>query len=274
MILLVHSALDIAGTNIAKHVLQRHTFTQTGDNFEGSHVYQAEMGDNHVTYLTLKGESVHAQTLPESFPEAELVVFLSRHSSQSGTPTLSVHTPGNLGKADLGGLPRTVSIASAAAMQTALKALSRLKQEQQLAYAVSYEGTHHGPSLNVPTMFVELGSSEAQWRDETAAAAVAQAAMEAVADFGRLPIAAALGLGGTHYNAKFTQMALQGEAAFGHMVPKYAIPEFDLEMLQQCLSRTQGPVESAVLDWKGIKSEDKPALLDALAEVGLPFKKV
>jgi D-aminoacyl-tRNA deacylase len=274
MILLVHSALDVAGTNIAKHVLQNYPFTDTGKVFQGSPVYRAEISGNPVFFITLQHESVNAQDLPENFPDAQLIVFLSRHSSQSGTPTLSVHTPGNLGKAELGGLPRTVSVAPAAAMQTALKALSRLKQERQLAYAVSYEGTHHGPSLQVPTMFVELGSSEAQWRDEKAAAAVAQAALEVVAAFDNPRKTAVLGIGGTHYSSKFTKIALQDEAAFGHMIPKYAIPELDAEMLGQCLSRTHERVDSAVLDWKGIKSEDKPSLLDALAEVGLPFKKV
>jgi D-aminoacyl-tRNA deacylase len=274
MILLVHSALDIAGTNIARHVLHSYSFTQTGDSFQESPVYHAEIRGKQVTYVTIKGESVNAQYLLEGFPDAQLIVFLSRHSSQSGTPTLSVHTPGNLGNAELGGLPRSVSVAPAAAMQTALKTLSRIQQEQHLDYEVSYEGTHHGPSLQIPTMFVELGSGERQWRDETAAAAVADAAMEAVADFGNNKQTAVLGIGGTHYNAKFTQMALKGQAAFGHMIPKYALPLVDEEMLHQCVLRTQEKVESAVLDWKGIKSEDKPALQAALAEIGLPFQKV
>jgi hypothetical protein len=33
-------------------------------------------------------------------------------------------------------------------------------------------------------------------------------------------------------------------------------------------------VPLAILDWKGIKSEDKPNLLYALETAGLPFKKV
>ncbi len=53
----------------------------------------------------------------------------------------------------------------------------------KLDYEVSYECTHHGPSLNVPAMFVELGSSEKQWNDSRAAEAVAHAAMEAIAKF-------------------------------------------------------------------------------------------
>jgi D-aminoacyl-tRNA deacylase len=185
-----------------------------------------------------------------------------------------VHTPGNFGEAELGGLPHSISISPANAMQTALKTLNRLKQEMHLNYDVSYEGTHHGPSLLVPTMFVELGSSEKQWNDQTAAATVAQAALKAVVEFGTPTRPAVLGIGGTHYNAKFTKMALADEAAFGHMIPKYAISLVNLEVLQQCINRTYEHVECAVLDWKGIKSEDKPQLLSALKETGLQTRKV
>ena len=76
----------------------------------------------------------------------------------------------------------------------------------QLDYEVSYECTHHGPSLNVPTMFVELGSSPQQWSDTKAAEAVAKAAMQAIANFGVSEEKAALGIGGTHYNQQFTKM--------------------------------------------------------------------
>jgi len=274
MILLVHSARDIAGVNIVKHVLQQYPFNETSQRFQENPVYHTEISGKQVEFVTLKEEAVNAQTLPENFPNAQLIVFLSRHSSQSGTPTLSVHTPGNLDNAELGGLPRSVSVSPANAMQTALKALSRLKREMNLNYEVSYEGTHHGPSLLVPTMFVELGSGEMQWRDQMAAAAVARAAMEAVADFGKVVCPAVLGIGGTHYNSKFTHMALDGEVAFGHMIPKYAIQNVDSGVLAQCVKRTHEPVDSAVLDWKGIKSEDKPGLLSMLQEIGLSIKKV
>ena len=273
MILLVHSSRDIAGVNIAKSILQQFPFAKTNQTFQENPVYQAQINGKQVTCITLKEEAVNAQNLPETFPTAELVVFLSRHSSQSGTPTLSVHTPGNFAAAELGGLPRSVSVSPANAMQTALKALNRLKQEMKLDYEVSYECTHHGPSLLVPAMFVELGSSEKQWNDQTAATAVAKAAMEAIADFGNTNHTAVLGIGGTHYNQKFTQMALDGEAVFGHIIPKYAIPLVDSEILMQCVQRTQEKVESAILDWKGIKSEHKPTLLASLAEIGLPTTK-
>ncbi len=88
-------------------------------------------------------------------------------------------------------------------------------------------------------MFVELGSSEMQWQDSKAAEAVAHAAMYAITNFSSLQLmSAVLGIGGTHYNQKFTCMALVGEAIFGHMIPKYAISTIDSEMLLQCVERT------------------------------------
>jgi D-aminoacyl-tRNA deacylase len=159
-------------------------------------------------------------------------------------------------------------------MQTALKSLMYQKETLELNYEVTFECTHHGPSLNVPTMFVELGSSQAQWDDLRAAEAVAHSAMSAVAKFAAPVDSAVLGIGGTHYNQRFTLMALRGEATFGHMIPKYAVGCVDAEMLRQCVRKTLEKVSLAVLDWKGIKSEDKPNLLSALETAGLPFKKV
>lgn len=144
----------------------------------------------------------------------------------------------------------------------------------RLDYEVSYECTHHGPSLNAPTMFVELGSSPKQWRDAKAAEAVAHAAISAISKFRKTENSAVLGIGGTHYNQRFTRMSIDDEAVFGHMIAKYAVPSVDAEMLQQCVDKTLEKVECAVLDWKGIKSADKPQLLKALEEVGLPYKKI
>ena len=274
MILLVHSNCDVAGVNIAKSVLEHYPFKKRVQTYQETPVYVAEIGGKQISLLTLKGEAVKSQCLGEDFPNAQLIVFISRHSSQSGKPTLSVHTTGNFGGAELGGLPGTLSIAPGAAMQTALKAFCSLKQELNLNYEVTYEGTHHGPTLDLPIMFVELGSSEPQWNDLVAARVVGDAAMTAIANFSLPTETAVLGVGGPHYNQKFSQMALAGEATFGHIIPKYALSTIDSEMISQCVKKTLEKVTLAILDWKGITGEDKPKVLSALQGVGLPFKKV
>ncbi len=69
-------------------------------------------------------------------------------------------------------------------------------------------------------------------------------------------------------------MALAGEAVFGHMIPKYAVANLDAEMIKQCVECSLEKVSCAVLDWKGIKSEDKPGLVWALDAAGLGYRKI
>jgi D-aminoacyl-tRNA deacylase len=274
MILIVASNKDIASLNIKQQILSHYPFKETLEIFQQDPIYSADLNGKNIILATLSQESVNAQNLPESFPDAQIIVFISRHSSASGKPTLSVHTPGNFSEAGLGGLPKLISVSPATAMCDALKELFHWKEKLSLDYEVSYECTHHGPSLKMPAMFVELGSSEEQWSDSKAALAVAQSAMTAMANFPKTANSVVLGIGGTHYNHKFTSMALAGEAVFGHMIPKYAVSTVETEMLRQCMEKTLEKVSFAVLDWKGIRSEDKPKLLCALQDVGLPFKKV
>lgn len=274
MILLVASNKDPAGLNITRKILENYPFKRTNINFQKNLVHSAQINKINVNLIMLNEETINAQHLTDIYSKPKLIVFVSRHSSASGKPTLSVHTPGNIGLAEFGGLPNQVSISPATAMHDALKALAYFKEGMNLDYEVSYECTHHGPSLNAPAMFVELGSSEKQWSDLKAAEAVGHAAMSAIGKFNVSRKTAVLGIGGIHYNQRFTRMALDDEAFFSHIISKHAVSLLTSEMLRQCMEKTLEKVECAVLDWKGIKSADKPSLLEALEEVGLNYKKV
>jgi D-aminoacyl-tRNA deacylase len=273
MILVVASTRDVASLNIKAQVLCNYDFTEETEKFDSNPRYKAKINDNDVELITLNSESIYSQNLPESFKDLKLVIFISRHSSISGKPTLSVHTPGNLAEAELGGIPRAVSVCPANSMRTALITMFKLKNEMQLDYEVSYECTHHGPSFNLPAMFVELGSSLQQWSDLKAAEAVAHSAIEAVKTFGNHSTRTVMGIGGPHYSAKFTRMALEGNVAFGHMIPKYAVSKMDPSMIRQCAQRTVEKVDTVMLDWKGIRGEDKPRLVETLKEADVKFEK-
>jgi D-aminoacyl-tRNA deacylase len=274
MILLVASKRDPAGLNIRNQVLSYYPFRESAEAFLDNPVYSAEINGKEVRLITLNEEAVNGQYLPNFFVGSSLIVFISRHSSQSGKPTLSVHTPGNFGPAELGGLPRSISVSPATVMRDALKALLRFKLEFNLDYEVSYECTHHGPSLNVPAMFVELGSSPREWGDLKAAEVVGRAAIEAIAKSDSLESEAVLGIGGMHYNERFTRMALEGEEVFGHMIPKYAVDYLDSKILSQCVEKTVERVSCAVLDWKGIRSGNKAQVLGLLKDAEIPFRKI
>lgn len=272
MILFIASKVDVAGLNIANRLIEIFSFKEMNEKLFGNKTYSLILHNHEEARLAfVDDEPVNTQNLP--YPEnLRLIIFISRHSSRSGTPTLSVHTPGNISDAVLGGLPRKVSISPASAMKAALLEMRRARDEMELPYEVSYECTHHGPSLDAPAMFVELGSSMEQWHDVRAAEAVARGAMAAAENERIYPTV--LGFGGQHYNEKFTRMALLGNVAFGHMIPKYAIPDLDEHMLRHCISRVAEPIEGAILDWKGIRGADKELLLRLLRDAGLRVEKV
>ncbi|MBC7130567.1 D-tyrosyl-tRNA(Tyr) deacylase [Candidatus Bathyarchaeota archaeon] len=273
MILIASSSKDLASVNIAEKIMEHYSFNETLEKIHGNKVYEADVGDKKVRLVTLNVELVYTQEIIESIPDIEAVIFVSRHSSISGIPTLSVHVPGNLGKAELGGKPEKVSIAPALAMKAALKTMENLVRDRDLVYEVSYECTHHGPSLDVPAMFAELGSSPENWKDQEAAEIVAHAVMKAVLNFEGEHNRVALGIGGPHYNFKFTRKALEENVAFGHIIPKYAFP-LDQGTLRHCIERTLETVELAVLDWKGIKGAYKQQILETVEKMGLELVKV
>lgn len=271
MILFIASTQDTAGMNITNQLIANHNFKKTEETFQDNPVYTKTLHNKQTKLIFVNTEIVNTQFLENHF-NPDLYIFLSRHSSRQGIPTLSVHTPGNLSEAKFGGKAKTVSVSPASAMKNALTEMSKLATQQNLGYEVSYECTHHGPSLDTPAMFVELGSSSEQWKDIKAAKVVSEAAVTALKEGSDSPIA--LGIGGPHYNKKFTKLALSEQWAFGHMIPKYALDETSIETLWHCVERTFEPVNSVVLDWKGIKGEHKSKIVSALDELGLSLEKV
>jgi D-aminoacyl-tRNA deacylase len=257
--------------NVANQLITNYSFEKRSETFCANPVYTKTLHNKKTKLLFVEEEIVNTQFL-ENLINPELIIFLSRHSSAKAIPTLSVHTPGNLSEAKFGGKPKTVSISPAGAMKNALCEMSKQVNQKKLDYEVSYEITHHGPSLNIPCMFVELGSSPKQWGDIKAAKVVADAAVAGVSENCNCPIA--VGIGGPHYNNKFTKLALANQKAFGHMIPKYAIDSIDAEIIRQCVDRTLEPVKSVVLDWKGIKGEHKPKIVSAVESFGLPIEKI
>lgn len=271
MILIVASTTDVASMNIAQKIIDSYAFEKLSERFQQNPIYFKHVGKLEVKLVLINQETIWAQYITDHF-SPQLLIFVSRHSGVAGIPTLSVHTPGNLEKeAKFGGLPRKISVSPPSAMKNALSEMAKLRKEMSLNYEVSYECTHHGPSLDVPTMFVELGSSPKQWKDLKAAEVVAHATMAAVSEQSRYQ--AALGVGGPHYNRKFTDIALNTPVAFGHIIPKYATPHVDAKIVRLCVQSTQEKVESAIFDWKGIRGADRERIARVLRELGVRVEK-
>jgi D-aminoacyl-tRNA deacylase len=130
-------------------------------------------------------------------------------------------------------------------MAQLLRHIKKNLQSTNLDYKVCYEVTHHGPFLRIPTLFVEVGSTEVQWRQKEPAIIIAESLLELLRTYQyekdfpeNIPVL--LGIGGGHYAPRFTDIAFQKKVAFGHMIPTYKIDEetIDDEILEKTIQAT------------------------------------
>jgi D-aminoacyl-tRNA deacylase len=239
MILVVTSTEDVASMNIRGRLLTMAPWTEAG-GFEGT----AVLAHGALRMALLSKLHLFYDAVDSNFAEAtgerpELVVFASKHRSESGKATLTVHPIGNYGKADFGGKAETLVPSAPVEMTCALRALR--EHGSGLPYEISFETTHHGPYMTTPAFFIEIGSDESRWPDETAAEAIAKTILE-LSSREREPrsesIPIVVGVGGGHYAPRHTDVAVAGKASFGHMVPNYALEQEPERRLQMALDAT------------------------------------
>ena len=100
------------------------------------------------------------------------VFFVSRHSAASGTVSLTVHPIGIPHLKEVGrngGIagrcsppnPHIANLYRSILQETKLAGLDSL-------FTITLEATHHGPFVEIPTCFIEIGSTMAQWQNPEA----------------------------------------------------------------------------------------------------------
>ncbi|MFW5746320.1 MAG: D-aminoacyl-tRNA deacylase [Nanoarchaeota archaeon] len=236
--------------------------------------FQADIGDHRLSAYVYAEESVYLERIDRAF-SSDYLIFCTKHQAKSGIPSLSVHTQGNFGTADFGGQARTLAPSPALLLATAYDALKRQAALCELDYDVVYEVTHHGPAVETPSMFIEIGSDARRWQDQQAGAVVASALYQVLADdafsdhhvFSALP--AIIGFGGLHTCPSFVKLVDREQALLGHICPGYRLSDLDEAMVQQMIEKTHPAPVAAVLDWKGLKKE-KQRVISLLEKVAIP----
>lgn len=230
--LILWTAEDPASERIARALAREGRFTKEG----GGAVRlssQSKAALFEVEGSLLKADQVDRAAARSSGRSFDHALFLSRHSASSGIRSLTVHPLGNLGpQAKFGGAPRTIAPADPALMTALLQAL--WQEAKPIGFQASFEATHHGPVMDIPSLFVEVGSSPAEWSDEQACEAVARAVAAAYlqADAG-VAGGGAIGIGGGHYHPRQADYARRTGTAVGHLVPRHALADLPPELLER-----------------------------------------
>jgi D-tyrosyl-tRNA(Tyr) deacylase len=167
---------------------------------------------------------------------AATVVFPSIHRSEANTECFTVHPLGNLGGgAEVGGHPSRVVPTDPRRMTDALRRLA--EAGASLGLSATYESTHHGPWLDRPAFFVEIGYGAAELPPAPAADVLAQVLPEITEDPADHVV---VGIGGGHYVPHFTDLALRRHWAFGHLVSRHSLERTSREVLASALAATPG----------------------------------
>ncbi|MCK9568260.1 hypothetical protein M0R72_04895 [Candidatus Pacearchaeota archaeon] len=235
--LIVASKLDKAGINISTNLSQFGNF-----NF----------------YL-VDDEIIRTENLDlEKINNYDFIIFASKHQSTKGGKTLSIHAPGNWGKADFGGTAEKVCKTSAVFQKQLFEKLKNVKEEFNLKnYELTLEATHHGPWIKKPCVFVEIGPTETEWKDRKAGFVVAKAISEIIKEFKENPYnEVAIGIGGPHYCPNFNKIQLNSNVAVSHIIPQYAFPLTE-EMVQNAIAGTDEDIDLFLVDWKGLGNAEQ-----------------
>jgi D-aminoacyl-tRNA deacylase len=229
--IIVASTEDPASTNIKQRLLEQSTWDSI-NSFDDNPVFlNIEIKDTYI--VTISNKKIFRENLDKEIEnklniKPRNIIFISRHTSEMKKPTLTVHPVGNYGEAKFGGKSKTLVKSSPILMTDLLRLIKINYKLTNLEYQVCFEVTHHGPYLETPTIFAEIGSTEKEWNNKESADIIAKAILETLEknqsqtnSIKEIPVL--IGIGGGHYAPRFTDVIFEKNAAFGHMIPSYQI---------------------------------------------------
>ncbi len=269
--LVVASKQDAAGINITTQLSQfgnpknlSDFGTRKTSGFTGFDFYLVEKDILHKENLDL-----------DKIGQYDFIVFASKHKSKSREKTLSVHAPGNWRLAEYGGEKRKAGKTSSQFMKQFFEKLNENAEKYKLdKYKVTLEATHHGPLIDCPSAFVEIGSTENEWKDKKAAFVLARALWKTLENFRPNPYNEnCIAIGGPHYCPNFNKIQLKTNYAISHIIPSYTFP-LEEYMIEEAIEKTDEEIDFVLLDWKGLgKTGHRNRIIKILDDMHLNYKK-
>lgn len=251
---------NVASSNIAKELVEL--------GFEQKSEYEWRRGSARL----MDAKFDRALEVRTVFPEADYFIILSPHKSEANYRSLTVHIPGNWDSADHGGEPRTLNTSYASMQLALLRAMDSGNKKYGLGFSVNYEVDHHGPTISKPIIFVEIGSSESEWKNPLAAKIIAEAVVSGLDNLEHCENH--FGVGGGHYAPLFTKHALENGTGFGHMLPKYRADSVAQDTFAQAVEKNVEKLECILLDKKGVNQAQREKVERLADRFGVEIKRI
>lgn len=239
---LIYSSLDVAGKNIASKISKECNYKLT------------EVNESLLTFNPKEKNKIY--------------LFLSKHKSKERVKALTCHHPANWTSfSEYGGESFNCSFCAPSVIkglaQEIQKRMNRLEE-----YEFTLEVSHHGPTPDVPVIFVEIGSCEEDWGNEIAGEIIAESIMEFKPSIeGEI----VMSVGGPHYAPNFTKWLK--EYRIGHVIPKYAVDELNYDAFVKGIEKSTEKIEKVLIDWKGLNPEQRIKIIDFCDKYGIEYIK-
>ena len=196
--LIIASKKDKAGINITTQLSQ----------FRENPVLSSMKNESGFDFYLVDEEIIYTKNLDlDKINQYDFIIFASKHQSEKKEKTLSVHAPGNWRVADYGGEPEAVCKSSAIFMKQTFEILKKYAKEHKSNYKVTLEATHHGPLIEKPCIFIEIGSTETEWSNRQAGFIIAKTIRDIIDQYKENEYnEVAIGIGGPHYCPNFNKI--------------------------------------------------------------------
>jgi len=248
----VCSRADPASLNIAEHLLALVEWDYLGEYWSYSNFRLILHEERQITLKSIDKRLAAVGLNPS------MIIFASKHKSQSEVPWLGGHFTGEFENEKI-----NLSTAAPAGLRSFLQNISLKAPE---GYRISVEATHHGPTdVETPCFFAEIGSCERQWCDPEAADVVSKA----ILTLHNSELPTFLGFGGGHYMQRQTSLMLDTDIAFGHLFSNYRANEISHELAQK--AREKSGADYASIDRKSFKAEERDRIIAIMDEIGMPI---
>jgi len=261
--------------NIKENLLLMHDWKRDGGVYESDRIRIVEVDKLHI-FCDHIDSKLERRGLPTN-----LIIFASKHKSDVSKRLFSAHFTGNVSDAKFGGNPRELAPAAPQLLRPVLHSMRDLAADADIGYEVSMESTHHGPTaLSVPSIYIEIGSAEAEWADRDAGRIVAGAILDLNLDLNldsnpkREPdgtartsgYPVAVGFGGGHYAHRQTKLIFETEITFGHNFPKYQLDNLDDGLIRDALAKSNA--DFAYFDRKSMNAAQRNRISAVIEGLG------
>lgn len=182
--------------------------------------------------IHVSADHIDSKVRPHASKDIDNVVVLSKHYSNSGRPAMTAHpigvtTGSRIGEEGKSGGRFGSLVPPHPRMASVVRSLTETAASRPRldGFDITFEATHHGPLFSLPTMYVEIGSSEVEWADPELAEIWMSVLDKSLFDPSWDPSEKwMICIGGGHYAPRHKDVALRSDVDVGHILPTYSLP--------------------------------------------------